>query len=524
MKEICKKKIAFIRNHPLIDIAIVGVGVLIYAVIALFNAPRASLWFDEAFSYYITRFNFLEIAQFTATDVHPPLYYWLLKVWGLGFGMSDLAMRSFSIVLGVAVIVVAFLLVRRLFGRLVAGVSLIFLTLSPMFIRYSDEARMYTLTSLIVIVATYLLVKATETNRRRWYVLYGVLVGLGMWTHYFTALIWIAHWAWRAVTIRQSTTKPKLFWKKFFTKNWIIAHVVAVAVFIPWLPFMAIQLGTIQGGGFWIGPVSLDTITNYFTNIFYYLDHGQAQGWLALLVFGVLGLLIFLAPRVYRRFNRANKKNYLLITITALLPVMMLFVLSMPPLRPSFVERYLIPSIVMFALFVAVTIVVGTQKWRPMFRILPIVIIAGMMIFGITNVYKYGNYNKNSNTHILTGELVKDIAELSEPGVPIVASSPWVFYEAVPYSTDEHPVYFIEANTEYIYGSLDMLKYRDDYKIKDFEAFKKQHPVIWYIGMTDDEDVAPYQIAWKKLQTKALYDYLSDKTQYRATQYRINAE
>ncbi|MFZ2126119.1 MAG: glycosyltransferase family 39 protein [Candidatus Microsaccharimonas sp.] len=524
MKEIFKKKIAFIRSHPVIDGVVVAVGLLIYVAIALFNAPRASIWFDEAFSYYITRFNFLEIAQFTATDVHPPLYYWLLKVWGLGFGMSELAMRSLSIVLGVVVIIVAFLLVRRLFGRLVAGVSLLFLSLSPMLIRYSDEARMYTLASLIVVAASYLLVKATETDQRRWYVLYGILVGLGMWTHYFTALIWIAHWVWRAITIRQSTTKPKLFWKKFFTKNWIIAHVVAIAVFLPWLPFMAIQLGTIQGGGFWIGPVSSDTIMNYFTNIFYYLDHGQAQGWLALLLLGVLGLLIFLAPRVYRRFNRADKKNYLLITIIAFVPVVTLLLLSMPPLRPSFVERYLIPAIVVFALFAAVTIVVGTQKWKPILRAVPIVIIAGMMIFGITNVYKYGNYNKNSNTHILTGELVKDIAEQSEPGIPIIASSPWVFYEAVPYSTDEHPVYFIEANTDYIYGSLDMLKYRDDYKIKDFEAFKKQHPVIWYIGMTGDEDVSPYQASWEKIRTIALYDYLSKKTEYRGTEYKLSAE
>jgi len=523
MKELLKKKIAFIKAHPRIDIAFLVVGLAIFATITLFNVSRASFWFDESFGIYLIQFNFLEIAQFTSTDVHPPLFYWLLKVWGMLFGSTELALRSMSIVLGAGVIVAAFMLTRRLFGRLAADVALLFLILSPMLIRYSDEARMYTLASLIVVGATYVLLKATETNQRRWFVIYGILVALGMWTHYFTALIWIAHWVWRAVIIKRSTTKSNLFAKKFFSKNWIIAHVIAIALYLPWIPFMLIQFTTVQGG-FWIGPVSSDTLMNYFTNIFYYLEHGQAQGWAALLLLGVLGLLIVLTPKVYKALNRTDKKSYLLITTTALIPIAVLFILSLPPLKPLFVERYLIPAAIVFAIFAAVTIVIGTRKWRPILRILPVVIIAGMMIFGITNVYKYGNYNKNSNTHILTRELIEDITATTEPGVPIVANSPWIFYEAVGYTTEDHPVYFIDANTQYIYGSLDMLKYRDQNKIKDFEAFKKQHPVIWYIGVTGDEDVPAYQKSWQKQRTIALYDYLSNKTEYRGTLYQVSAE
>lgn len=524
MKELFKKKTAYIKSHPKTDIAFLGLGLIVFGLITLFNAPRASIWFDEAFSRYIIQFNFLEIAQFTATDVHPPLYYWILKLWGLGFGMSEVAMRSLSVLLGAAVIVVAFLLIRRLFGRFAGLISLLFLVVSPILIRYSDEARMYTLVSLIVMGATWLLLKATETNRRRWYVWYGILVGLGMWTHYFVALVWIAHWVWRALVIRQSTVKPSLFWKKFFTKDWIIAHIVAIGVFLPWLPFMAIQVGIVQGGGFWIGPVSADTVMNYFTNIFYYLDHGQAQSWLALLLLGILTLLIVLTSKTYRKLDRLGKRHYILIAALAFVPFVILFLLSMPPARPVFVERYLIPSTIAFSMFAAVTIVIGTGRWRPWVRALPIVIIVGMMIFGITNVYKYGNFNKNSNTHILTGELVKSIISQSAPGTPIIANSPWIFYEAVPYSTDEHPVYFIDANTEYIYGSLDMLKYRDEHKIKDMDAFEKQHPLIWYIGVTGSDDVPAYQTDWKKLRTTALHDTLSGKTEYRGTEYRVSAE
>lgn len=524
MKELFKKKIAFIKAHPRLDLAFLLLALITFVTIAVFNAPRASFWFDEAFGIYLTQFNFLEVVFYTGVDVHPPLYYWILKTWAMLFGTSELALRSLSILFGAGVITTAFFLSRRLFGRLVAGVSLLFLTLSPMLIRYSDEARMYTLAALIVMLATYVLTKAIETNQRRWFVFYGILVGLGMWTHYFTALVWIAHWVWRAVTIRQSTAKPGLFWKKMLSRNWIIAHIVAGAIFLPWIPFMVAQLGVLQVSGFWIGPVSADTIANYFSNFFYYLEHGQAQGWLSVLLFAVLATIIVLTFRTYKSFNRSDKQKYLLVAALAFVPMILLILASMPPLRPSFVERYLIPASIGFALFAAVTLVVGSRKWRPILRVVPIVVIAGMMIFGITNVYKYGNFNKNSNAHIFTRELIQDIKAKAEPGVPIVANSPWIFYEAVPYATDEHPVYFIDENTDYIYGSLEMLKRNDQHKIKDLDAFEKQHPVIWYIGVTGAEDVPAYEADWKKLRTTALYDPLSDKTDYRGTEYRVSAE
>jgi mannosyltransferase len=524
MKELLKKKIAFIKAHPRLDLVILLAGVAVFVTIALFNVSNASFWFDEAFGIYLIQFNFIEVAQFTATDVHPPLYYWILKVWAMLFGTTELALRSLSILFGAGVVVTTFFLTRRMFGRLVAGVSLLFLTLSPMLIRYSDEARMYTLAALIVMLATYVLVKATETNQRRWFVLYGILVGLGMWTHYFTALAWIAHWVWRAIVSKQTTTKPKLFWKKLLTKNWIIAHVIAVGMFIPWVPLMISQFRTIQNSGFWIGPISPDSIVNYFSNVFYYLEHGQSQGWLALLLIGVLTIIVALTSKAYRSFKRADKQNYLLIAALAFVPIILLVLASLPPLRPLFVERYLVPASIAFAVFAAVTLVVGSRKWRPVLRAVPIVLVAGMMIFGITNVYRQGNYNKNSGIHILTRELVQDIASKSEPGVPIVANSPWIFYEAVAYSSEDHPVYFIDANTEYIYGSLAMLKERDLHKITDIEAFEKEHPVIWYIGVTGADDVPAYDESWQKIRTTALYDALSDKADYRGTQYRISAE
>ncbi len=187
MKKIFTSISTYIKKHPKIDIAILVTGLVIFATIALINAPRASIWFDEAFSTYIAQFSFLDIARYTASDVHPPLYYWALKAWSELFGTTELAYRSLSILFGAAAISTAFVLARKFFGRKVAWLSLLFLVISPMLIRYSDEARMYTMAAFIVMLATYFMVKATETNKTKYWIWYGVMVSLGMWTHYFTA-------------------------------------------------------------------------------------------------------------------------------------------------------------------------------------------------------------------------------------------------------------------------------------------------------------------------------------------------
>ncbi len=528
MRTLMKKAISsiylFVKKHPKLDLILIAVGLAAFITITLINAPRASIWFDEAFSAYIAQFSFWDIARYTAADVHPPLYYWVLKIWSDLFGTTELAYRSLSIVFGTAAATVAFFLSRKLFGHKVAWLSFIFIILSPMVIRYSDEARMYTMAALIVMSATYFMVKALETKKRSNWVWYGVLVSLGMWTHYFTALAWLAHWIWRATQVWRKNDSFKEFMQKFFTKEWIITYAVAIGLFLPWLPFMALQLGIVQGGGFWIGPVSPDTPVNYLTNYFYYLEHGQVQGWFALVMIAVVVVIVALLPKVYKSLGEKAKSSFLLIASLAWAPPVLLFLASLPPLRSSFVDRYLIPSVVALSIFLAVILVVGTKSWKPFWRALPIIAIIGMMIVGITNVYHYGNFNKNSNTHIMTRQAVQAAQAASPAGTPIVANSPWIFYEAAPYATEDYPIYFIDENTQYTFGSLDMLKNNDIHKIKDLKAFEKEHDTIWYLGNTNDADVAPYDESWAKLQTIGIYDDLTGKTIYKVTEYRVSAE
>ncbi len=97
--------------------------------------------------------SFDQIARDAAADIHPPGYYWLLKLWAGFFGQSAAALRSFSALCGVLLVLV----IERI-ARLVAParsfrwlplLAAFIASVNPFQIYYSQEARMYMLLALV---------------------------------------------------------------------------------------------------------------------------------------------------------------------------------------------------------------------------------------------------------------------------------------------------------------------------------------------------------------------------------------
>lgn len=503
------------------DWTLLAVGLAIFTVITLWTITKSSIWFDEAFGAYMIHFNFADIFKYTAADVHPPMFYWLLKLWSMMFGNTELALRSMSVFFGGIAIIFGYLLTNRLFDKKAARISLLFMVLSPMLVRYGQEMRMYALVAAIGLAATYVLTIAVESKKRLPWVIYGILVALGMWTHYLMAIVWLAHWIWRADCLIGAGIK-KGFFKKFFSKQWIMAHVIAVALFLPWIPFFVFQIFNIQTNGFWIPAVTPDTIPNFVTNVIFYQDIGNVTGWLAFgFIIIVVAVVLWSLRMCELLLGSKQRQSYRLIFWLAAAPVLLLFLSSMPPLRSSFVDRYLISSVIGIAIFMGVTLGLGLKFMGSKLRILAIIVMTGFMILGVTNVWHFGNYSKTSDASNNTREIVKAAMDNSKDNEPIIADSPWIFYEAVFYATDKHPVYFIDADTQYQYGSLDMLKYNDQHKIKDIASFTRQNPVVWYIGLPRGADFkAPYP-NWKILQKEYVNDSINGKPAYEAIRYEV---
>ncbi len=147
------------------------------------------LWFDEGYSFYFANSSLAQLIERTSVDIHPPLYYLLLKGWLAVCGSGVAAARCLSVVSGVAAIPLLYLLGRRLWGGRAGLFAALLLALSPFHIYYSQEVRMYGLVTLLGLAASLLTLRAAE-GRGRWdWVAAGAALLAGLYTQYYAAFI-----------------------------------------------------------------------------------------------------------------------------------------------------------------------------------------------------------------------------------------------------------------------------------------------------------------------------------------------
>ncbi len=505
------------------EISIVGLVIAAFVGIVSATIGSSSIWFDEAFGAYLIRFNFAEIFHYTSLDVHPPFYYWLLKVWSMLFGTSDVALRSMSVLFGVVGLVFAYLLIRKLFSRRAALWTIVLLAIMPFFVRYAQEARMYTLVAAITLAATYVLTLAVSKKKWKWWIIYGVLVALGMWTHYFTALIWIAHWVWRGIDMYVPKMKIKQFLRHYFSKQWTVAHIVAIGLFSLWLPSLIFQLVVVQSSGFWIPPIDPSTLPSYITTVLYYLTSNETSPWLTVASIGTVILWVIVARRAYSTFGPVHRRWFALLATMASVPVTLLLIGSLPPLQSSFVDRYLLAASISLLMLSGIIIANTPRQKRTVWvRNALIVLLVGGMTIGVTNVYHFGNFNKTTGQKSAARQLVAEVAAASTGNEPIIANEPWLFYDAIQYRSAQHEVYFVDALTRYRYGSLEMLRTNDMFKIKDLPQFTKEHTLIWYIDLAKEKLAVPPTSSWQPLKTISVADPYTGKPAYHAVLYKTH--
>ena len=220
------------------EIVVLAVVALAIGLFTRF-VTRSSLWLDEALSVNIAQLPIGEITEALKHDGHPPLYYVLLHGWINIFGSGDVAVRGLSGLFGIATLPLVWFLGRRKGGTVLAWVAVAVVAVSPFAVRYSNETRMYSLVMLLVVIGWLLIDDIVDRKKAT----VGRFVGLAfvgaalLYSHYWS--IWLlgavgitSLWKiWRASD--RSGRRPWI--------GIVIATIVAVVAFVPWLPTMLYQ-------------------------------------------------------------------------------------------------------------------------------------------------------------------------------------------------------------------------------------------------------------------------------------------
>ncbi|MGA2859424.1 MAG: hypothetical protein ABSE40_21365 [Candidatus Sulfotelmatobacter sp.] len=335
-----------------------GVSIcIIFVALFLRLAPisNESVDGDEMFSRHVAMSEASRALNLVRQDlVHPPLYYLLLKeTLPKGSPAFALDIRFLSLAAGVASIMIVILagsLVAPLRGPAILAAFLLALNKTHIF--YSQQARSYALFCFLagMLLLWGLLLDRYERDWMYWLAGTTLMTAL-LYTHYFGAFYCAA--VILPVVLAKSPKRLKILA--------VASGVFAFTVFLPWVyqevPVYRGKSG-ISSILAWQGLPTFFNLKMTFADDVGILDFRGATS-LAFLIGAVLICCALLLPNSRNEEEVLNFRIRLTLALTALMPPVLMFVLTWRPLRlPIFGERHVLPSMA------ATLLLVSYGLWR----------------------------------------------------------------------------------------------------------------------------------------------------------------
>lgn len=364
----CKKKInnkpivfwekawELLHKYQLFILIVEMLGILLLAGFLCRN--RAINW-DESFSYMmVTKLSLREMIHATALDMHPPLYYILLRGFAFVFGSQITTLKLMSVVVSGCTMLLGVTLIRKNWGARVAFLFNLVIGLGTQFIFNATNIRMYGLALFFVTWCALLAHEIIKEKGAIHWILF-VVAGLGgVYTHYFAVVPLILIYGYLLIGV---------FLERKEYKSFCLGCVTTIAGYIPWLyiwytdsvkgidevlghlPWLTVVLHTFNkdfnGKGIYLSKIDFPGLCEwmYSTNI--------KSSVLMGVVLVVVG--IFMLIWEYKKYSRRNRM--FLAMCFANLPISYILIALVASSNEHFFDnRYIYASLGIFWLFVMI--------------------------------------------------------------------------------------------------------------------------------------------------------------------------
>lgn len=345
------------RRRPLILLLIfTGAG----TIVRLLFLDAQPLWWDEGYSVYFATEPLPRLLALTSFDIHPPLYYVLLKGWFLLAGITPVRARLLSVALGLTAIPLLWLVALELWERRrVALLVTALLVVSPFHVYYSQEVRMYALLVVFTLLSMLGFLRGSRSGDRRWWTVTIVgLVGAMLTQYYGVFVVALVAVAWLWLRRERPTELPHLPEPR--TAGLLLG--VTVVAYLPWALYAGWRLYTYVSAKVVIERDAPMTPLEFPWRhaVAFSVGHLMpSQAWLAsaTLFFLVLAAIGIWCSRQRQRWQT----GVTLIWLTV--PLLGGFVINLiAPFTDARIERQMIPALPAFLLFVALGIEAITER------------------------------------------------------------------------------------------------------------------------------------------------------------------
>lgn len=287
---------------------------------------------------------------------HPPLYYLLARLWAYGFGSSVAAMRLLPAVISLLALPCIYWLCLELFGSAsISWMAMGIIAVSPAHVLYAQEAREYSLWTVLTLLSSAVFLRALRVNNRAGWLIYGITAAALFYVHILAGLVVVAHGLYLLV-IKQDRS-PQII------RSYLMAAIAAGIAFSPWLVILYRSFSQIHHitSGVRQNTTLGYLIDEWFANanrLFLDIDLAGANGiWVLLLAYATYWLCRHTARPVW--------SFILILMLVTALP------LVLPDLlvegRRSAILRYLMPFYVAVQIAVAYLFashLASSQRWH----------------------------------------------------------------------------------------------------------------------------------------------------------------
>jgi len=398
---------------------ILGIVLLMLALgllaVSVFLCFCDDIWYDELFTMGLAGQSFGELISITARDVHPPLYYIIVKYFLMLtrlFGVDTKAVPAegwhlasagyLPVVAAKLASVLPFFLcllygatkVRRHFGLLAAGLFGFLILSMPRLGEYTVEVRMYGYGLFFVTAGMLHAYELTldekghegqggndfgamrrqgKGNMLNWMALSFYSLA-ACYTHYFACVGAVMVYGYLFLAL----------WKKSRLKEeggrFLFSGGLCALGYLPWLlGAVGPQVGQVKEN-YWIPPVTWRTLGGCVKFLFQPSFSGEKLNViLAALLFAVYAGL--LGQALFAGNKRGQEQNYFVPGCVGVLAGIVLFGFGASLLiRPVFVYRYMLPALGVFWLAFAILF----SKWKEKKALfLPVLLL--LLILGLRN-------------------------------------------------------------------------------------------------------------------------------------------
>ena len=466
-----------------------ALGAILVGAVAIrcYGLTTRSIWFDESFSFTLIHdFDWGEMIDRTGRDVHPPLFYVLLRIWVAIFGDAIAALRLFPVTMAALSIVGAYFLTKEAlrgdprFGdqSLVRGAALLaatFLAASPVHILWSQEIRMYTLATALVLWSSWFLLRAIRTDSGYWWFGYVVLAAASLYTHNY-ALFSVLGQGIFAFTLRAAT-----FWRTgqyFVLTRAVVGPLTAVWLYLPWLPVLLQQKQRV-GEEYWIDGISGWTVPDAFQQLVFPVNYWRVNEHTT----SVVVTLILVAVVASLAFQLWTGRGLILaLTVTPVAAAIGISLVSVSIIQPRHFLLAYVASLCGLACVLA--------KVRR--RAIRWTLVMGILLNGLAHTHSFYAQGWRLQARPGIRGAAEYVSHQRRPGELVVVAHPCLFFSLRQYLPDDiAPRLYVPTGHVSHYMGKPILQSHDLHNSRDLMTVDAE--AIWLV------DTTGYTLGWQSL-------------------------